>query len=120
MSRAARVSAQASASDNKTVLLTDAWEGLEAFFAPGREVLTAAAPEDTLAALDRDDLAAAQRQRRNFSPGRRAIRGPLAQPEHLTGLGDGDGGAVLEVAEGQGGHRAPPVVASWRSRRMAA
>jgi spore maturation protein CgeB len=41
-------------------ILTDLWEGLEAFFQPGREVLTAAAAEDALAALDLDcgDLAA--------------------------------------------------------------
>jgi spore maturation protein CgeB len=32
-------------------LLTDIWEGLSDFFIPGQEILTAAGPEDTLAAL---------------------------------------------------------------------
>jgi spore maturation protein CgeB len=36
-------------------LLTDTWPGLEAFYRPGLEILTASAPEDTLAALARDD-----------------------------------------------------------------
>lgn len=38
-------------------VLTDAWEGLDAFFAPGREVLVARDTADTLEALDRGDLA---------------------------------------------------------------
>lgn len=33
-------------------ILTDAWEGLDLFFEPGREILTAATTEDALAALD--------------------------------------------------------------------
>ncbi|MDB5467911.1 MAG: hypothetical protein JWQ46_2673 [Phenylobacterium sp.] len=33
-------------------ILTDVWEGLELFFEPGREILTAATTEDALAALD--------------------------------------------------------------------
>lgn len=37
-------------------ILSDRWEGLDAFFTPGREILTAEGPEDTLAALARDDL----------------------------------------------------------------
>lgn len=36
-------------------LLTDSWEGLEAFFTPGEEVLVARAKEDTLDAIDRSD-----------------------------------------------------------------
>lgn len=47
-----------------TPILTDVWEGLDAFFAPGREVLAAERPEDTLAALARDDLAAIARAAR--------------------------------------------------------
>lgn len=35
-----------------TPVLTDAWEGLEAFFAPGDEILVARGPDDVLAALD--------------------------------------------------------------------
>lgn len=36
-------------------LLTDAWEGLELFFEPGREILTARTTADALAALDLAD-----------------------------------------------------------------
>jgi spore maturation protein CgeB len=35
-----------------TPILSDAWEGLELFFEPGREILTAATTEEALAALD--------------------------------------------------------------------
>lgn len=35
-----------------TPILTDAWEGLDLFFEPGREILTARTTEDALAALD--------------------------------------------------------------------
>jgi spore maturation protein CgeB len=38
-----------------TPILTDAWEGLDAFFEPGREMLVAANPEDVVAALDLGD-----------------------------------------------------------------
>jgi spore maturation protein CgeB len=38
-----------------TALLSDTWEGLEAFFAPGREILAAADTDEALAALDLDD-----------------------------------------------------------------
>jgi hypothetical protein len=38
-----------------TPLLSDAWEGLDAFFTPGREVLTARTAEDAVAALDLSD-----------------------------------------------------------------
>jgi spore maturation protein CgeB len=36
-------------------LLSDAWDGLGAFFAPGEEILLAASPEDTVAALSLGD-----------------------------------------------------------------
>lgn len=36
-------------------ILSDAWEGLELFFEPGREILTAGRTEDALAALDMTD-----------------------------------------------------------------
>ncbi len=36
-------------------VLSDVWEGLEAFYAPGREILTASTVEEALAALDLDD-----------------------------------------------------------------
>jgi spore maturation protein CgeB len=36
-------------------ILTDTWEGLEAFFEPGSEILTAATTEDALAAIDLPD-----------------------------------------------------------------
>lgn len=36
-------------------LLSDRWDGIEDFFAPGEEILLAASPEDTLAALARPD-----------------------------------------------------------------
>jgi len=39
-------------------VLSDAWEGLDSFFEPGREILTAEDTGDTVAALSRDDLAA--------------------------------------------------------------
>jgi spore maturation protein CgeB len=38
-----------------TPLLTDAWEGLDAFLTPGREILVARSTADTTAALDRSD-----------------------------------------------------------------
>ena len=38
-----------------TPLLSDWWEGLDAFFTPGREILVARSTEDALAALDLDD-----------------------------------------------------------------
>ena len=49
-------------------ILTDAWEGLELFFEPGREILTGRTTEDALAALDLCDgelaaIAAAARER---------------------------------------------------------
>jgi spore maturation protein CgeB len=37
-----------------TPIVTDAWEGLESFFEPARELLTARTADDMLAALDRD------------------------------------------------------------------
>jgi spore maturation protein CgeB len=36
-------------------ILSDTWEGLDAFFAPGEEILAAATTDEALAALDRDD-----------------------------------------------------------------
>jgi spore maturation protein CgeB len=39
-------------------ILSDVWEGLEAFFEPGREILTAERPADVLDALSHADLAA--------------------------------------------------------------
>lgn len=36
-------------------ILTDVWEGLDQFFTPGREILTASTTEDALAALDLTD-----------------------------------------------------------------
>lgn len=38
-------------------IVTDAWEGLDAFFTPGREILVAETAEDVLQSLDRADLA---------------------------------------------------------------
>jgi spore maturation protein CgeB len=48
------------------VLVSDAWEGLDAFFEPGREILVAETTEDVLAALARspEDLAAIGRRAR--------------------------------------------------------
>ena len=37
-------------------ILTDSWEGLDAFFTPGEEILIANSTVDALTALDRDDL----------------------------------------------------------------
>jgi spore maturation protein CgeB len=39
-----------------TPVISDWWEGLDAFFAPGREILVARTAEDVLAALARDDI----------------------------------------------------------------
>ncbi|MFO1056315.1 MAG: glycosyltransferase [Dongiaceae bacterium] len=36
-------------------LLSDWWEGLDAFFAPGREILLAGTPDEAVAALERSD-----------------------------------------------------------------
>ncbi len=41
-------------------ILTDRWEGLEAFFEPGRELLVAGSADDALAAFDRSDAALAR------------------------------------------------------------
>ena len=38
-----------------TALLSDAWEGLDTFFVPGDEILTAASTHDALAAIDLGD-----------------------------------------------------------------
>ncbi|CAN7616304.1 glycosyltransferase [Phenylobacterium sp. LjRoot219] len=52
-----------------TPIISDAWDGLDALFAPGREILLAAGPEAVLAALrttaeqDRQALGAAGRER---------------------------------------------------------
>ena len=43
-----------------TVLLSDAWEGLDAFFTPGDEILVASTTDDALAALDLDDAEVAR------------------------------------------------------------
>jgi spore maturation protein CgeB len=47
-------------------VITDAWEGLDSFFTPGREIVVAEAPDDVLRALsaaDRDAVGAAARER---------------------------------------------------------
>jgi spore maturation protein CgeB len=47
-------------------VISDAWEGLDSFFAPGREIVVAEAPDDVLRALsaaDRDAIGAAARER---------------------------------------------------------
>jgi spore maturation protein CgeB len=44
-------------------LLSDAWEGLDAFFAPGREILVASTTDDTVAALRTDPGALAEMAR---------------------------------------------------------
>jgi len=36
-------------------ILSDDWDGLDAFFTPGEEILLVSEPDDVLAALDRDD-----------------------------------------------------------------
>jgi spore maturation protein CgeB len=59
-------------------VLSDAWEGLGSFFEPGREILIARDTADTLAALDRGDLAAIGRAARErtldeHTSGRRAL-----------------------------------------------
>ena len=38
-------------------VLSDTWEGIEQFFEPGREILLAERTENTIAALQRADLA---------------------------------------------------------------
>ncbi|HEX3653228.1 MAG TPA: glycosyltransferase [Rhizomicrobium sp.] len=38
-----------------TPVLSDAWEGLDAFFEPDQEIITAASGDETVAALDRSD-----------------------------------------------------------------
>ncbi len=51
-----------------TAIVSDRWEGIDTFFSPGDEILTADGTADVLAALDRDDadicrIAAAARER---------------------------------------------------------
>lgn len=43
-----------------TALVTDGWEGLDQFFVPGSEILTAETTDDTLAALDLSDAEVAR------------------------------------------------------------
>jgi spore maturation protein CgeB len=52
-------------------MLSDAWDGLDAFFTPGEEILVAHDTEDALAALDRSDaeLAAIARRARDRALG---------------------------------------------------
>jgi spore maturation protein CgeB len=45
-------------------ILSDAWPGLDAFFAPGDEILVARSGDDTLDALALDDAALAAMARR--------------------------------------------------------
>lgn len=45
-------------------ILSDVWEGLGQFFEPGREILLARSTDDTIQALDRDDLAGIARAAR--------------------------------------------------------
>ena len=49
-----------------TPILSDSWEGLDTFFEPGREILTAQTTEEALAAVDLSDrdLAAVARRAR--------------------------------------------------------
>ena len=51
-------------------ILTDGWDGLDAFFAPGEELLVASTSEHVLAALDMDD---AQRERIGLRARERAL-----------------------------------------------
>lgn len=46
-----------------TPIVTDLWEGLEAFYEPGREILTARTTEDAVAALDLSDAELARMSR---------------------------------------------------------
>jgi spore maturation protein CgeB len=80
-------------------VITDWWEGLEAFFAPGREVLVARAGADVVASLDLDDgeigrLAAAGRERTlaEHTSGRRAA-------ELILLLEAAPGAAAAQAAE---------------------
>jgi spore maturation protein CgeB len=62
-----------------TAVISDEWEGLDAFFAPGREILVCRDAGDLVAALDRDDaeieriaLAARERTLDEHTSGRRS------------------------------------------------
>jgi spore maturation protein CgeB len=70
-------------------ILSDAWEGLDAFFAPGDEVLVARTTEEVLAALDRGD---GELQRM----GRRARERALS--EHSSEARAGELMVLLEAA----------------------
>jgi spore maturation protein CgeB len=79
-------------------LVSDAWEGLDEFFTPGREILTARDTGELLAAMDRDDaelhaLARAAREREldEHTAGRRA--------EQLVALLDDARAAVVAQAD---------------------
>jgi spore maturation protein CgeB len=81
-----------------TALLSDTWEGLDAFFTPGREILAAANAEEALAALDLDDAevrriarAARERTLAEHTADRRA--------EELERILEGVRGSVSEPAE---------------------
>jgi spore maturation protein CgeB len=79
-------------------LLSDTWEGLDAFFTPGREILAAADTAEALAALDLDDVevrriarAARERTLAEHTSDRRA--------EELERILDGARAPVSEPAE---------------------
>jgi spore maturation protein CgeB len=90
------------------VLISDAWEGLDAFFEPGREILVAHTTDDVLAALDRapEDLAAI---------GRRARERVLA--EHTS---DRRAATLLAALEQAASQRAEASSASWNEPALTA
>jgi spore maturation protein CgeB len=85
-----------------TPVLSDAWEGLEAFFEPGREILVARTAEDVVAALDLGDRelrdigeASRERTMREHTSDRRA-----AELEALiAGVGDAAPGRSTAMLE---------------------
>ena len=66
-----------------TPILSDWWEGLDAFFAPGSEILVVRSTEDVLAALDRERPRTAAHRRGGPRP--RPIRAYRRAPRRRAG-----------------------------------
>jgi spore maturation protein CgeB len=84
-------------------ILSDAWQGIEAFYEPGREILIARSTDDALAAMEADEAelrriaaAARERTRHEHTADHRAVE--LEQA--LTATPDGRARSAAQLAEG--------------------
>lgn len=92
-----------------TAVLSDTWEGLDRFFEPGREIFTAATPEEAIGILtlpreeiDRVASAARERTLAEHTAERRAA-------EMVELIGGARPASLDGAATRQGGHTGPPL-----------